>query len=277
MLKTRFITAFALGLPAMWLVFQSSEIVFWWFLFALVSLGMWEWTRLAGINALLPRIVLTLGFSILMYWLSIFNIEKYLGSLQPVFIFLTLWWIVAIQRVISSPGNTVTITPIKRVFRYIEGCIILTGLLLSLQLLHSQSTGPWLVLILLFLIWGADSFAYFTGRQWGNAKLLPRVSPGKTWAGVMGGLIGGTIVSSSIVFFHHLLNPFLLMMIPVIVVSIAFSVMGDLFESMYKRQVNLKDSSHLLPGHGGILDRIDSLLAAAPVFVSGLYLVGVIE
>ncbi|MFO7604310.1 MAG: phosphatidate cytidylyltransferase [Gammaproteobacteria bacterium] len=275
MLRTRFITAFALGLPAMWLVFQPNQLLFWWFLFIALSLGMWEWTRLAGLQSRPARVVLTAVFSLLAYGLHEIDLYVYLPA-PGIFMFLTLWWLGAMLRVARSPGTVLTIAPTAMLFRCIEGIMLLLGLLLSLQLLHAQPTGSWLVLTLLFLIWGADSVAYFSGRKWGKTKLLPRISPGKTWAGVVGGLIGGTLVSASIFFIHPELRAHAMWVVPVIVVSILFSVLGDLFESMYKRAVNLKDSSQLLPGHGGILDRIDSLLAAAPVFVCGLMLVGVI-
>ena len=275
MLKARLITAFALGLPALWLVFESSQVVFWWFLFVILVLGMWEWSRLSGIKLLIPRIVGTVLFAVTVVLVDKLNVYAWIETPQ-VFLFLSFWWLLASFRVVKSSGTVVTLSKPYILFRYLEGVLILLGLMYSLQLLHSQSTGSWLVVILLSLIWGADSFAYFAGRQWGKKKLLPRVSPGKTWAGVMGGALGGTAVSAGIVFLHPVLTPHVLWFIPVIAISIAFSVMGDLFESMYKREVNLKDSGHILPGHGGILDRIDSLLAAAPVFVAGLFLVGVI-
>ena len=276
MLKTRFITAFALGLPAMWLVFQANQLIFWWFLFVVVILGMWEWSRLAGITSTTMRVVCTLAFGLLVVAARNIDIYAVIASWK-IFAFLSLWWLIASIRVIRFSGDAIQLTSIDIIFRYVEGCIVLLGLLLALHLLHAQPAGPWLVLTLLFLIWGADSFAYFTGRKWGISKLLPRVSPGKTWMGVIGGVVGGTLVATSIVFFHPVLKPDVLLVMPVIVISIMFSVMGDLFESMYKREVHLKDSSHLLPGHGGILDRIDSLLAAAPIFVTGLFLVGVIK
>lgn len=276
MLKTRFITAFALGLPALWLVFQSNQDLFWWFLYVVVILGMWEWSRLAGMTSPALRIVSTLAFAVAIYVVRYNDLFARLLNWK-IFTFLSLWWLVAAIRVFRFSGNAIQLNSVAIIFRYIEGCIVLLGLLLALQLLHSQPAGPWLVLTLLFLIWGADSFAYFTGRQWGTTKLLARVSPGKTWVGVLGGIVGGTFVASCIVFFHPELKPYFLFVIPVIIISIVFSVLGDLFESMYKREVHLKDSSHLLPGHGGILDRIDSLLAAAPVFVTGLFLVGVMK
>ena len=254
MLKTRFITAFALGLPAMWLVFQANQLIFWWFLFVVVILGMWEWSRLAGITSTTMRVVCTLAFGLLVVAARNIDIYAVIASWK-IFAFLSLWWLIASIRVIRFSGDAIQLTSIDIIFRYVEGCIVLLGLLLALHLLH----------------------AHFTGRKWGISKLLPRVSPGKTWMGVIGGVVGGTLVATSIVFFHPVLKPDVLLVMPVIVISIMFSVMGDLFESMYKREVHLKDSSHLLPGHGGILDRIDSLLAAAPIFVTGLFLVGVIK
>ncbi len=134
--------------------------------------------------------------------------------------------------------------------------------------------GGWVLLYMLTLVWLADIGAYFTGRRFGKRKLAPAISPGKTWEGVYGGIFV-TLVWMLLIYWltdilHLGLLPFLLIGISTVVISIA----GDLFESILKREAGVKDSSNLLPGHGGILDRIDSVIAASPVFVSGLVIAG---
>lgn len=155
------------------------------------------------------------------------------------------------------------------------GALVLATAWASIVSLHAASpNGPWLVLLLFAIIWAADSGAYFAGRAFGERKLSPFVSPGKTWAGVGGALgvvsigllglsLGGWMDRASLL-------PLLLLGLLVTLVSIG----GDLWESRLKREAGVKDSGSLLPGHGGMLDRIDSLLAAAPVFGLGLGIIG---
>jgi phosphatidate cytidylyltransferase len=152
----------------------------------------------------------------------------------------------------------------------LAGLLTLIPAWVALMNLHSTPDyGPRYALFLLLLIWIADSGAYFVGRRWGRTKLAPRISPGKTWEGVVGALTvtlavaGAGAVSLGV----RRWGAFIL----ICVITVSFSVVGDLPESMLKRQYHTKDSGHLLPGHGGILDRVDSLTAAAPIFLLGLY------
>jgi phosphatidate cytidylyltransferase len=137
---------------------------------------------------------------------------------------------------------------------------------LYLLLQSSGSMGPAITLFLLIIIWSADIAAYFSGRAFGRHLLASRVSPGKSWQGVLGAFIGTSIVTCFmlIAFFADVLNFKTMFILSLFVVAI--SILGDLFESMVKRIYGVKDSSQLLPGHGGVLDRLDSLTAAAPLF-----------
>ena len=128
------------------------------------------------------------------------------------------------------------------------------------------------LLFALFVVWGADVGAYFAGRRIGRVKLAPKISPGKTWEGVFGGLVVVAIVAAV---FAILLDLALAVLIPFSMAAAALSVVGDLTVSMFKRTAGVKDSGSLFPGHGGILDRIDSVSAAAPLFAIGLSLAGV--
>lgn len=135
--------------------------------------------------------------------------------------------------------------------------------------------GQMLLLFLMLAIWAADSGAYFAGRMWGNKKILPLVSPGKTWVGFLGGLLLSLSFASWWLVSVHLLPLEILKILAVVAVTVVFSVLGDFFESMLKREAGLKDSGTIFPGHGGLLDRIDSLTAAAPVFLLGLLLINI--
>ena len=125
------------------------------------------------------------------------------------------------------------------------------------------------------LVWGADTAAYFAGRRFGKNKLLVSVSPGKSWEGVWGALLASLLLSLVGGFYFEFTASQLLLFMLVGLLTVVFSIVGDLNESYYKRRVGLKDSGKILPGHGGILDRIDSLTAAAPVYYFGLVMSGI--
>ena len=132
--------------------------------------------------------------------------------------------------------------------------------------------GSFIVLLPLLAAWGADTCALFSGMLFGKHKLAPKVSPGKTWQGFFGGLVTAAVISWAYGQWANLdVTPTVLLVCSV--VAALASVLGDLTESMFKREAGIKDSGHLIPGHGGILDRIDSLTAAVPVFACLLLLV----
>ncbi|MFP4131728.1 MAG: phosphatidate cytidylyltransferase, partial [Thiohalospira sp.] len=148
------------------------------------------------------------------------------------------------------------------------GLVALIPAWFSLVHLHGTTDGPWWVLALMFLIWGADTGAYFAGRALGRHRLAPSVSPGKTWEGAIGGLALALLAGTAVAMAAGLAIPTGFSLVAA--VTVAASVVGDLGESLLKRAADRKDSGTLFPGHGGVLDRVDSLLAATPVFVLGL-------
>jgi len=151
------------------------------------------------------------------------------------------------------------------------GLVVLIGPWLAIVHLHAcSSTGPYQVLFLLVLIWVADTLAYFTGRRWGHEKLAPLLSPSKTHAGAYGALVGASLCGILLGWALGLPPGYMVLLIALCVLVALVSMIGDLFESLIKRSRDLKDSGHLFPGHGGALDRIDSLTAAAPLFTLGI-------
>jgi phosphatidate cytidylyltransferase len=150
------------------------------------------------------------------------------------------------------------------------GWAVLIPLWLCLLWLHQID--PTLLLALFGLIWVADSAAYFAGRRWGQRKLAPKVSPGKTWAGVVGAILAAPLVGGVIGALEGYGAATLTGFCMLCLLTVAASIVGDLFESLLKRQAGVKDSGTLLPGHGGVLDRVDSLTAAAPLFYWGMTL-----
>jgi phosphatidate cytidylyltransferase len=134
-------------------------------------------------------------------------------------------------------------------------------------LIGLQNISHWLLLGVLATVWVADSAAYFAGKRFGRHKLAPEISPGKTWEGVAGAILAATLYGLLLCYYIHLSHWIIVGLWLIVILS----VMGDLFESLLKRQAGVKDSSHLLPGHGGVLDRIDGLISTLPIVLFYIY------
>lgn len=223
-----------------------------------VLLAGWEWARFVGLTAPWIRLlyaVAVLASAILLVWFA-----DGLSSLSWLFWIAMLWWAIAALWILRYP------TPISKPVAALSGFAVLVPAFAALEFIVAQEQGAQWLLFMLLLVWAADVGAYFAGRSFGRTKLAPRVSPGKTWAGVAGGVAATLLVAAAGAWwFGAMVFPYLLFGAAVAVVSIV----GDLTVSMFKRSAGLKDSGRILPGHGGILDRIDSMTAAAPVFVLG--------
>jgi phosphatidate cytidylyltransferase len=233
-----------------------------------VMLGGWEWSALIPLRQPLLRagyLLLLLGLLALVWKFAqlelLVNVALWLAM---------LWWLFAlfwISRPQLGGGETVSHSVMKAAL----GIGLLVSTWLALVVMHSRpDQGPHWVLYVLVLVWVADSGAFFAGRQWGQTRLAPQVSPGKTWEGVFGALVACSLYAVGYAWYLGLQGAVLTSFVLVCLVTVLFSIAGDLLESLMKRQRGVKDSGTLIPGHGGILDRIDSLLAAAPVFLFGL-------
>jgi phosphatidate cytidylyltransferase len=184
------------------------------------------------------------------------------------------WWLVTTVLLVARRSELQPVETPRPAILLLGGVVLLTAWV-SITLLHATGPrGPALMLFLFMLIWVADSGAYFAGRAFGKRKLSPFVSPGKTWAGAAGAAIGAVASALVLAASGAAGHPPLLALIALSVLVTAVSVGGDLWESRLKREAGVKDSGNLLPGHGGVLDRVDSLLAAAPVFALGAGLIG---
>jgi phosphatidate cytidylyltransferase len=196
------------------------------------------------------------------------QVSQTASGLSSVWMIALLWWGIAFCWLAFAPLR------VNPALAAIAGVLALVPAWLALvQLSQVPARAPSYLLFVLVLVFAADIGAYFAGRNFGRLKLAPRVSPGKTWEGVLGGLISAALVA--VVGAHWFALP-LARFLPLCTAVAAVSIVGDLTESMFKRYAGLKDSSNLLPGHGGILDRIDSLTAATPVFALGLMWLGVL-
>lgn len=221
-------------------------------------LGGWEAARLAGIDQQFARWTYGLGLAALAALIHALALEPaWLLSSAGLLWLLNLAWL-------SRPGLGRSGKPPAIALKLVVLGSVLLAAWLGVSLL--QSLSPWLVLLLLVIIAAADTAAYFSGRHFGGAKLAPTISPGKTRAGALGGLLGAAVLTP-IAGMLFPVNPFEPFMLAALAFGIAMiSIGGDLFVSLLKRQRGLKDTSALLPGHGGILDRFDSMVAAVPFF-----------
>ncbi|SCZ55824.1 phosphatidate cytidylyltransferase [Thiohalomonas denitrificans] len=266
MLKQRILTALILAPLAVWAILALPSLLFALLLGVIMLLGAWEWTRLIGLKSSAGRIGYTAAVALLI--VILYPLTATPGSVIAIGLLALVWWSLALVAVVRYPEGIEAMRQ-NRTVRAVVGVLVLVpawGCLVILQ----RAPGPGFVLLLMVLIWGADTGAYFAGRRWGRHRLAARVSPGKTWEGVVGGAAVALTVGAIGWFWLRpevVLPGFLLLC----AFTIAASVLGDLSESMFKRMMKVKDSGGLLPGHGGILDRIDSLTAAAPVFVLGFY------
>lgn len=269
MLLQRIITAVVLAPIMLMGVFWLPLDYFALFIGFIVLLGAWEWSNLAGLKSLFSKSLysgLILLVGALGYW--------YQSLLVPILILGVVWWSVAFWLVKSYPNTTRFWD--NGFFRLLMGFFVLVPMWAGLFLLKAMPNSSLLILLLMLLVWGADVGAYFAGRAFGKRKLAPNVSPGKTWAGVIGGVITCYLIATVAAFYLPGMNShqpsewvFLFLMVTLVVM---ISVLGDLLESMLKRCRGIKDSSNLLPGHGGVMDRIDSMSAAVPLYALALSL-----
>lgn len=238
---------------------------------ALFALGLWEWTRLCGLCGRWPRALVVVLFilTLLLLWPDREALWQPVALLGAAFWPLALLWL-------GFPGFGHGPRPAAIALKLLAGLVVLTPAWLAA--VHLDGDGPrgalW-VLYVMSLIWCADIFAYLAGRRFGKRKLAPSISPGKTWAGVYGALLGAGLYAAWLGVAHlHLRNGMLASFVALSLLCVAVSIVGDLFESLVKRQAGVKDSGGIFPGHGGVFDRFDSLFAALTWFTLGKFWLG---
>ncbi|WP_286695872.1 phosphatidate cytidylyltransferase [Spongiibacter sp. UBA1325] len=276
MLKQRIITAVVIvaALLAAMAYLSAGQLSL---LFAgIVLVAAWEWADLSDLRPQVARLayVLVIGALIASVYALLGDVASWsTAALQELFVAACVWWAVALLWVKGYPVSAGLWG--SRPVRIVMGVAVLLPTWLALSYLRNLPNGAWLLLMLVALVAIADIGAYFFGRRFGKAKLAPAVSPGKSWAGFWGGLACSVSFMAALWYFWPGGMPVSLpaMLVLAAITSLA-SVLGDLLESMVKRHRGIKDSSQLLPGHGGVMDRVDSLTAASPVFALGLMSVG---
>jgi len=255
------VTAIVLAAVLLGIMLGLPSIATIWLLTVLVLIGAWEWAGFIGKSTKASRGGYTIAVAVALI------AALYFYSKYPVFVQVTMtvavaWWFIAFLWLCLAPER---VTPVTAA---LAGFLSLVPCWLALVHVTFTTQSPRWVLFTLALVWAADTGAFFAGRWLGRVPLAPRVSPKKTWEGALGGLAASGIVAwvSANWLFEVAAWPFVMTCVAVA----ALSVVGDLTESMLKRAAGLKDSGTLFPGHGGMLDRIDSVTAAAPALVFAL-------
>ncbi len=267
--RTRIITALLMAPVAIGAVYYLPTPYLAAFVAAILLAGLWEWSALSGLTDNIPRSLYVAGNALMMLALA-WGSGRGLFGLKLISLIGAIWWIFVclwLWRFEFAKADT----SLNRSIKLLAGSLSVIPAWCALSWLHGSSDlGPRWALFALAIAWAADSGAYFAGVRYGKTKLAPRISPGKSWEGVIGGVVAilllAVAANQSWLFLDWSELHWLLFLT---LVTMFFSVIGDLFESLMKRHSGHKDSSDLIPGHGGLMDRLDSLLAVLPIFVIG--------
>lgn len=264
MLKTRVLTAVVLLVVLLAVLFSNSFVLIGVVAAAFFAAASWECFRLFKNSQPLPSAII---------WTAVFVFILFKGDPAGaglLFVLCTAIWALRL-----APALKVGLPPLdglgNRLLNGVYGLALL-GCFVAIVALFQLS--PLYLLSVMAIVWIADIGAYFAGKAFGKRKLAPSISPGKSWEGAVGGWIAVLIVAAASVFVPALADTFAPQLVRhwgwggfagVLTLMVAASIVGDLFESMLKRRAGMKDSSNLLPGHGGVLDRIDALVPALPL------------
>ncbi|ETO92519.1 phosphatidate cytidylyltransferase [Legionella oakridgensis] len=258
MFKQRLLTALVLVPLVLIAIYFASPWVLVLIILLAVMAGGWEWLLLMPVSRLLPKCIFILAL-VLMTWLSMYWLDYWLFAGLVV-------WILILLAVLTFPASQVFWG-----FPAVVGgaCLLLLPLFASsLVAVFQFPQGKDLVVYLFCLIWAADIGAYLSGKSLGRIKLIPQVSPGKTIEGSVGGVLLAMLVAFIAYFYFRPSS--VVSWFGIALGTVFISVLGDLFISILKRRCKLKDTGHIFPGHGGVLDRLDSLIAALPLFYCGM-------
>lgn len=269
-LRERAITAAVLAPVGIAGVMLLPQLWFAVLLGALFIVGVWEWTMLAGWRSAVVRVLIVAAHAALFAsaWFASDAARLQTIGCGVAFWLLAPWWLRHYHFGEQARKRSLLIKSVACALAIVPAWT-------AAIVLHDGDRGAFWVLFVLVLVWCADTCAYFAGRRFGTTKLAPNISPGKTTAGVYGALAGCVVYSAAI---GHVGFDVPLQHLPVFValclITVVFSIVGDLLESLIKRHSQVKDSGTLFPGHGGALDRFDSMFAALPIFVAGRQILG---
>ena len=270
-MKQRIITALLITPFAIALILLTPTIALGAIIAVLCLIALWEWTRLSGMRSRPARGVLVALCAVLLITLWMYRGSLFWWATIGVGV---VWWFFALLW-LKNYSFAAAPTRENTAIKLLAGFLAVIPAWVALMAIHltQPEIHTW-ALYSLLLIWGADTFAYISGKRWGRKKLAPNISPGKTIAGVWGAVAGSAIVAAVGGWLLNVHGVLLIALVVVALVSVLFSIVGDLLESVIKRHANVKDSGALFPGHGGVFDRLDGVFAALPIFALGKYLLG---
>jgi phosphatidate cytidylyltransferase len=285
MLLKRVITASILAPLAILAIFQLSSQHFTYLWGFIILLAAWEWAGLTGIKNIVFKLLFIVAFIFPMAVAAHFSdvleilsqlsnfpeIKKQSGIIEFLMIGPIVWWLL-IMTLLRNTADSLLELKVKMVYRVLIGWFVLFSGWMFLSRLRSLEEAT-MTLYFLMMIWVADIAAYFIGKKFGKTQLSASISPGKTVEGMYGGLFGALLVTLGFTLYYQFAFISMVNFFFLTVITITVSIYGDLFFSLVKRQSGVKDSGSLLPGHGGLLDRLDSVIAAAPIFYSGLWFI----
>ncbi len=256
MLLKRIITAvvaLSLVLLAIFVLPQNITLVILGFV---ICAGAWEWAAFAGLKSPQSAVAYSalIGVVCAGAW---YLVQTQTGFTQSVYVIAMVFWAFCFLAVLKFPVQ------FARPLVFVVGFLILVPAFVALASLFTEPDGPRILLVSLAIVWAADVGAYFAGKRFGRVKLAPAVSPGKSWEGVFGGLVAVALLAWLASYWLGMPARVLL---PLSLAVALISIVGDLTVSMFKRNAGLKDSGKLFPGHGGVMDRVDSICAASPLF-----------
>lgn len=263
MLKQRIITALILVAAFIPALFYLSNTAWAYGMLAMTLLALNEWAGMIKLTSSQRTIYLAVAAVagiLVAQMIDQLGFHLFFFRSMNVFFIAALFWLLVVPFWLTKKWL------VNKYVMALLGFLLMASIWLGL--ICAKGAGPWLLLCLLATIWIADSAAYFAGKNFGKHKLAPSISPGKTWEGVLGALIAVTIFGLVL---HIGFGVKTLAIFPALWIIASLGVIGDLFESMLKRQANIKDSGHLLPGHGGILDRIDGIIPSLPIAILMIY------
>jgi len=269
LLKTRILTALVLAPAGIAMILLAPAWVFSLVVILIMLTGTWEFRRLAGLQMTPGLTLLALQAMIMalmfLYW------PVLTGHAFTILLAGCFAWCLMFLRLARYRADQ----PADLAFQAVSFVSALAGITIctfSLAVLRDQAHGEFLILLLLIIIWAADTGAYFGGRHFGRTKLAPVISPKKTWEGVIGGIVLAGIAAMVLAHYTPGLETRAGPIAILVAVTVLTSVGGDLFISIHKRTVKIKDCGKIFPGHGGVLDRFDSLLASVPFFALGIWI-----
>lgn len=263
MLKLRILTIAVLAPLAVAAILWLPNDWFAWLMVLGIAVGAYEWGRLSRLPGALSLAILVIALLLLNHFQGALRLQSWIYWLAAA------WWAVAFYRVAEYQRGVVR-ADASKYLKLAIGAVVLLPPWFAIVGLHGvQTIGPRLALYTFFIFWAADIGAYIAGRLFGRKKLASNVSPGKTLEGVYGAGVAVVLLSIGGGGYFGLRGTDLAVFVLISVLAAAVSVIGDLYESLMKRVAGVKDSGRILPGHGGMLDRIDSLTAGAPVFALG--------